>query len=154
MRILGIDYGRKRIGLAISDPLGITAQGLPTLVRGREGPAGDMDMDMDMEALSGIIRGREVGEMVVGLPKNMDGTIGESAREVLAFVEVLKKRFGLKVHLMDERLSTVRAHRAMKEGGLSRKKRAGKVDMLSAQLILQGYLDRKGGSGALRGDSS
>lgn len=152
MRILGIDYGRKRIGLAISDPLGITAQGLPTLER--RDLAGGIDMDMDMEALSGIIREREVGEMVVGLPKNMDGTIGESAREVLAFVEVLKERFGLRVHLMDERLSTVRAHRAMKEGGLSRKKRTGKVDMLSAQLILQGYLDRKGGSGALRGDNS
>ncbi|MEE9515134.1 MAG: Holliday junction resolvase RuvX, partial [Candidatus Brocadiales bacterium] len=76
MRILGIDYGRKRIGLAISDPLGITAQGLPTLERGD--PAGDM------EVLSGIIRERGVGEMVVGLPKNMDGTIGESAKEVLA----------------------------------------------------------------------
>ncbi|MEE9201327.1 MAG: Holliday junction resolvase RuvX [Candidatus Brocadiales bacterium] len=152
MRILGIDYGRKRIGLAISDPLGITAQGLPTLVRGRGDSAGDVDMDM--KALSEIIREREVGEMVVGLPKNMDGTIGESAKEVLAFVEVLKERFGLRVHLMDERLSTVRAHRAMKEGGLSRKKRAGKVDMLSAQLILQGYLGRKGGSSALRGDSS
>ena len=150
MRILGIDYGRKRIGLAISDPLGITAQGLPTLERGDL--AGDIDMDI--KALSEIIREREVGEMVVGLPKNMDGTIGESAREVLAFVEVLKERFGLRVHLMDERLSTVRAHRAMKEGGLSRKKRTGKVDMLSAQLILQGYLDRKGSSGALRGDNS
>ncbi len=146
MRILGIDYGRKRIGLAISDPLGITAQGLPTLERGD--PAGDM------EVLSGIIRERGVGEMVVGLPKNMDGTIGESAKEVLAFVEVLKERFGLTVHLMDERLSTVRAHRAMKEGGLSRKKRTEKADMLSAQLILQGYLDRKGGGGALRGDNS
>lgn len=136
MRILGIDYGRKRIGLAVSDPLCITAQGLPTLERG------DLS-GHDMDVLAGVIREREVDEIVVGLPLNMDGTHGEIAREALAFAGELRKRFALPVHMMDERLSTVRAHRAMKEGGLTRKKRAGKVDKISAQLILQDYLGRK-----------
>ncbi|MCB7129442.1 MAG: Holliday junction resolvase RuvX [Candidatus Brocadiales bacterium] len=136
MRILGIDYGRKRIGLAVSDPLCITAQGLPTLERG------DLS-GHDMDVLAGVIREREVDEIVVGLPLNMDGTRGEIAREALAFAGELRKRFALPVHMMDERLSTVRAHRAMKEGGLTRKKRAGKVDKISAQLILQDYLGRK-----------
>lgn len=136
MRILGIDYGRKRIGLAVSDPLCITAQGLPTLERG------DLS-GHDMDVLAGVIREREVDEIVVGLPLNMDGTCGEIAREALAFAGELRKRFALPVHMMDERLSTVRAHRAMKEGGLTRKKRAGKADKIAAQLILQDYLSRK-----------
>ena len=136
MRILGIDYGRKRIGLAVSDPLCITAQGLPTLERG------DLS-GHDMDVLAGVVREREVDEIVVGLPRNMDGTLGEIAREALAFAGELRKRFALPVHMMDERLSTVRAHRAMKEGGLTRKKRTEKVDKISAQLILQDYLSRK-----------
>lgn len=136
MRILGIDYGKKRIGLALSDPLGITAQGLPTLYR--------KDLEEDMEGLARIIREREVSEIVVGLPKRMDDTLGPEAQEVLGFVEELKARFSLPIHLMDERLSTVRAHRAMKEiGGLTRKERAAKADKISAQLILQDYLDRR-----------
>jgi putative Holliday junction resolvase len=136
MRILGVDYGKKRLGLAISDPLCITAQGLPTLER--------RDIAHDMEALAGIIQEWGIDEIVVGLPKRMDNTLGEGAHEALAFAEELRGRFLLTVHLMDERLSTVRAHRAMKEGGLSRKKRTERADMVSAQLILQDYLDQKG----------
>ncbi|HHT9133995.1 MAG TPA: Holliday junction resolvase RuvX [Candidatus Avalokitesvara rifleensis] len=136
MRILGVDYGKKRLGLAISDPLCITAQGLPTLER--------RDIAHDMEALAGIIQEWGIDEIVVGLPKRMDNTLGEAAQEALAFAEELRGRFPLTVHLMDERLSTVRAHRAMKEGGLSRKKRTERADMVSAQLILQDYLDQKG----------
>jgi putative Holliday junction resolvase len=136
MRILGIDYGKKRIGLALSDPLGITAQGLPTLYR--------KDLEEDMEGLARIIREKEVSEIVVGLPKRMDDTLGPEAQEVLGFVEELKARFSLPIHLVDERLSTVRAHRAMKEiGGLTRKERTGKADKIAAQLILQDYLDRR-----------
>ncbi|HCN19738.1 MAG: Holliday junction DNA helicase RuvA [Planctomycetes bacterium RIFCSPHIGHO2_02_FULL_50_42] len=135
MRILGVDYGKKRLGLAISDPLCITAQGLPTLER--------RDIAHDMEALAGIIQEWGIDEIVVGLPKRMDNTLGEAAQEALAFAEELRGRFPLTVHLMDERLSTVRAHRAMKEGGLSRKKRTERADMVSAQLILQDYLDQK-----------
>lgn len=136
MRILGIDYGRKRIGLAISDPLCITAQGLPTLQR--------KDLEHDMDVLGGIIREWGIDEIVVGLPKKMDDTVGDSAQEVLALVEELRQRFPQTVHLVDERLSTVRAHRAMKEGGLSRKKRTERADKISAQLILQDFLDQKG----------
>src|SRR3972149_3559821 len=135
MRILGVDYGKKRLGLAISDPLCITAQGLPTLER--------RDIAHDMEALAGIIQEWGIDEIVAGLPKRMDNTLGEAAQEALAFAEELRGRFPLTVHLMDERLSTVRAHRAMKEGGLSRKKRTERADMVSAQLILQDYLDQK-----------
>lgn len=136
MRILGIDYGKKRIGLAVSDPLCITAQGLPTLER--------KDLAHDMAVLAGIIQEWEIDEIVVGLPKRMDNTLGQGAQEALAFAEKLRERFSLIVHLMDERLSTVRAHRAMKEGGLSRKKRTERADKVSAQLILQDYLDQKG----------
>ncbi|HHT9125721.1 MAG TPA: Holliday junction resolvase RuvX [Candidatus Brocadiia bacterium] len=135
MRILCIDYGEKRLGLAVSDPLGLTAQGLPTLIR--------QDEKSDMLKLSEIINEKVVNEIVIGLPKNMNGTLGKKAEEVLKFVEFLKSRFSLPVHTVDERLSTVRAHRSMLEGDLSRKKRGKRVDMIAAQLILQSYLDRK-----------
>ncbi len=135
MRTLCIDYGEKRIGLAVSDPLGLTAQGLPTLVR--------HDEKSDMLKLSEIINEKDVNEIVIGLPKNMNGTLGKKAEEVLKFAELLKSRFSLPVHPVDERLSTVRAHRSMLEGDLSRKKRGKRVDMIAAQLILQGYLDSK-----------
>jgi putative Holliday junction resolvase len=139
MRILGIDYGRKRIGLAVSDPLYITAQALPTLHRG--------DAENDMAALEVLIREREVDEVVVGLPKNMDGSLGASAREALAFADELRARFQLAVHMVDERLSTSRAHKAMKSAGLSRKKRTESADKVAAQLILQSYLDQRGQRG-------
>lgn len=135
MRILCIDYGEKRIGLAVSDPLGLTAQGLPTLIR--------RDEKSDMLKLSEIINEKDVNEIVIGLPKNMNGTLGKKAEEVLKFAEFLKSRFSLPVHTVDERLSTVRAHRSMLEGDLSRKKRGKRVDMIAAQLILQSYLDSK-----------
>ena len=139
MRILGIDYGRKRIGLAVSDPLYITAQALSTLHRG--------DAENDMAALEVLIREREVDEVVVGLPKNMDGSLGASAREALAFADELRARFQLAVHMVDERLSTVRAHKVMKSAGLSRKKRTESADKVAAQLILQSYLDQRGQRG-------
>ncbi|MDE1890429.1 MAG: Holliday junction resolvase RuvX [Planctomycetota bacterium] len=134
MRIIGIDYGEKRIGIAISDPLGITAQGLPTIER--------TNIQEDMQKILNIIREKEVGEIVVGLPKHMNNSLGEKAQEVLAFVDLLKKHSNLPVSTIDERLSTVRAQRAMLEGNLSRKKRKDRVDMIAAQLILQDYLDR------------
>lgn len=146
MRILGIDYGKKRIGLAISDPLGLTAQGLPTLHR--------LDIKSDIEGLARVVQDMAVEEIVVGLPRRMDGTLGKEAQEVLGFVEELKACFTLPIHLLDERLSTVRAHRAMKEGGLSRKKRAVRADMLAAQLILQDYLDKKSRRGHEGKDNS
>jgi len=134
MRIMGIDYGEKRIGVAISDPLGITAQGLPTIER--------TNIQEDIQKILNIIREKEVNEIVVGLPKHMNNMLGEKAQAVLAFVDLIKKHVNIPVNTIDERLSTVRAHRAMLEGNLSRKKRKDRVDMIAAQLILQNYLDR------------
>ena len=134
MRIMGIDYGEKRIGVAISDPLGITAQGLPTIER--------TNIQEDIQKILNIIREKEVNEIVVGLPKHMNNMLGEKAQAVLAFVDLIKKHVNIPVNTIDERLSTLRAHKAMLEGDLSRKKRKDRVDMIAAQLILQGYLDR------------
>ena len=134
MRIIGIDYGEKRIGIAISDPLGITAQGLPTIER--------TCVEEDIQKILNIIREKEVGEIVVGLPKHMNNTLGEKAQAVLAFIDLLKQHTNIPICTIDERLTTVRAHRAMLEGNLSRKKRKDRVDMIAAQLILQNYLDR------------
>ena len=134
MRIMGIDYGEKRIGVAISDPLGITAQGLPTIER--------TNIQEDIQKILNIIREKEVNEIVVGLPKHMNNMLGEKAQAVLAFVDLIKKHVNIPVNTIDERLSTVRAHRTMLEGDLSRKKRKDRVDMIAAQLILQNYLDR------------
>ena len=134
MRILGIDYGEKRIGVAISDPLGITAQGLPTIEY--------TNIQDALQKILNIIREKEAGGIVVGLPKHMNNSLGEKAQDALSFVDLLKKHISIPINTIDERLSTVRAHRAMLEGNLSRKKRKGRVDMIAAQLILQDYLDR------------
>ncbi len=134
MRILGIDYGEKRVGLAISSLVGHIAQGLPTIVR--------MDGTDYLEELADLIKEKEVGEIVIGLPKNMNDTIGEKAKEVLVLVETLKSKFNLPVHTVDERLTTVRAHRAMTGAKMSKKGKKKRVDMIAAQLILQCYLDQ------------
>lgn len=133
MRILGIDYGRKRIGLAISDPLGMTAQGLSTLLRN--------DIDQDIKELQELIKEKDVEEIVIGLPKNMNNTIGEKAEEVLKFIDTLKSHILVPIRTFDERLSTVMGNRVLKEGNLSGKKRKKKIDMVAAQFILQGYLN-------------
>lgn len=134
MRILGIDYGEKRIGLAISDPLGLTAQGLPTIerVNGKD----------YLKRLADLIKEKDVKKIIVGLPKSMNNTIGKKAEEVLKFVEVLKTSLNLPVVTVDERLTTVRAYRAMSEAKISLRKKQKKVDMISAQFILQSYLDK------------
>jgi putative Holliday junction resolvase len=134
MRILGIDYGKKRVGLAISTPVGFIAQGLPTLER--------IDGVDYLEELAEVIKEKEVGEIIVGLPKNMNDTIGEKAEEVLGFVETLKSRFGIPVHTVDERLTTVRAHKVMSGAKMSKKGKKKRVDMIAAQFILQCYLDQ------------
>jgi len=134
MRILGIDYGEKRVGLAISSPVGFIAQGLPTIER--------VDGEDYLEELADVIQDKEVDEIVVGLPKNMNGSIGEKAEEVLQFVETLKSKFNLPVHTVDERLTTVRAHRAMTGAKMSKKGKKKRVDMIAAQFILQSYLDQ------------
>jgi len=135
MRILALDVGQQRIGLAISDGLGLTAQGLSTLTR--------KDIEKDLCALREIIRAHKVKEIVVGLPLNMDGTLGKKAKEVVDFVGILEQRLGYPVKVWDERLTTLEAEATLLAADLSRKKRRKVVDRLAAQLILQSYLDAK-----------
>ena len=134
MRILGLDIGQKTIGLAISDPLGLTAQGLTTIRR--------KNKQSDIEELKKVCKEYEVETLVIGLPKNMNGTIGEAGEKALEFSELLKEKTGLPIEMWDERLTTVAAHRAMLEADLSRNKRKKIVDKIAATYILQGYLDR------------
>jgi putative Holliday junction resolvase len=132
-RILALDLGKKRIGLAISDPLGITAQGLPNLVR--------TNKRADLEALGQLIREREVGEVLMGNPINMRGTEGRQSGWVREFAESIETRLGVPVRFWDERLTSVEAGRVLRESGISIEKRAAAVDRLSAVILLQSYLD-------------
>lgn len=131
MRILGLDVGTKRTGVAMSDALGIIAQSLETIET--ENLARVMD----------IISEHEVSELVVGLPLNMNGTKGPKADEVIAFVDKLKEKISIPVKMWDERLTTVAAEKELIRADVSRKNRKKVVDKLAAQLILQGYLDRE-----------
>ncbi|UHA74300.1 Holliday junction resolvase RuvX [Paenibacillus sp. 481] len=133
MKILGLDYGDRRIGVAVSDAFGWTAQGLEVITRRND--------DADLQRLEAIIKEHGVEAIVLGLPKNMNGTIGPRGEISLAFAETLKQLFGLPVHLWDERLSTVSAERTLIEADVSRKKRKQVVDKMAATIILQTYLD-------------
>jgi putative holliday junction resolvase len=133
MRVLGVDFGEKRIGLALSDPLGFTAQGLETAEN--RGKARFVEHLKDLCAKNGV------SEVVVGLPVNMDGSIGPKAKEVLALVELLAKELALPVKTWDERLSSRQVNRIMIEGGLSRRRQKENSDRLAAVLILQSYLE-------------
>jgi len=133
MRILGLDIGSKRIGVAISDPLGITAQGVMTLERESD--------EADFEHLRAIVSEREVGEIVVGLPLNMNGSHGPQAKAATLFADAIKEKLNLPVKLWDERMSTSQVERIMIDGGASRAKRKKKIDKLAAQVILQSYLN-------------
>lgn len=135
MRILGLDMGDKTIGVAVSDEMGWTAQGLKTLIR--------KGFNEELSSIKEIIEEYGVKEVLVGLPKNMNGSIGPQGKKVITFVERLKTALPLPVLLWDERLSTVRAEKVLLEADMSRKKRKGLKDKLAAQFILQGYLDRK-----------
>ncbi len=137
-RILALDVGSRRIGLAVSDPLGITAQGLETLQR--------RNKRTDLEKLEAVIRRYEVRELVVGLPLRMSGTEGVQSAKMAAFAEELRRRFQLPVHLWDERLTSAEANRILREAELSIAKRARAVDRMAAVLILQNFLEsRKAG---------
>jgi putative Holliday junction resolvase len=132
-RILALDLGKKRIGLAISDPLGITAQGLPNLVR--------TNKRADLAALEQIIAEREVGAILLGNPINMRGAEGRQSGWVREFAAALEKHTGLPIKLWDERLTSVEAGRVLRASGISIAKRAAAVDRLSAVILLQSYLD-------------
>jgi putative Holliday junction resolvase len=133
MRILGIDYGSKRLGLSVCDELGITAQGLTTVVR--------KDMTRDLEKIAHYIDEYGIEKIVVGYPVRLDGTEGIQCEKVDRFAERLKSRFGLPVIKWDESLSTKEAERILIEADMSRKKRKMVVDKLAASIILQDYLD-------------
>ncbi len=133
-RYLGIDFGTKRIGVAVSDELGITAQPLPTLE-----PSTD---EAAVGAIRELVNEYGVFEVVVGLPKNMNGTLGPAAERVLAFARRLEESMPVKVTMWDERLTSMAAERLLIEADLSRAKRKRRVDQMAAVLILQGFLDR------------
>jgi putative Holliday junction resolvase len=133
-RILALDLGARRIGVAVSDPLGITAQGLETIQRSNS--------HTDMEALQRLVRQYEVAMILVGQPLNMSGTAGTQAQKAEAFAGQLQRRLSTKVVLWDERLTTAEAQRVLKSSGVSLEKRKQAVDRLSAVLLLQSYLDR------------
>ena len=135
MRLLGIDYGRKRLGLALSDEGGVLASPLPAYRRA--GALAD-----DIAFLRRLVEEWSVGTIVIGLPINMDGSTGEMAEEVTRFAARIEGEIGLPIVPIDERLTSVEAERALIEGGISRRKRKGLRDSLAAVLILQGYLDR------------
>ena len=134
-RVLGLDVGGKTIGVAVSDGLGITAQGVTTIRR--------QSFDRDFTALEKIIEEYEAVEIVIGLPKMMDGTEAVQSGKVREFAAKIEKRFSLPITFVDERLSTALVQKMMIEGGVRREKRREVVDMLAAQIILQSYIDRK-----------
>lgn len=131
--MLGLDVGARRIGVAISDPLGITAQGLDTLHR--------KNKKYDLQHLNRVIREYGVKEIVVGLPLRMSGAEGIQAEKIHAFAEDLHKHFELPVHFWDERLTSAEANRLLRETDLSIEKRGKAVDRMAAILILQGWME-------------
>lgn len=135
-RLLGLDYGESKIGLALSDELGLTAQPLKTFKR--------RCLKDDLAELTGVVELYDVGEIVMGIPRNMDGTYGEGAKRVRHFAKMLAEKIAVDIRLWDERLSTRAAKRTMIELGTKRAKKKDAEDRLSAQFILQGYLDNKG----------
>ena len=138
MRIMGLDFGSKTVGVALSDSLLITAQGLEIIGRKEENK-----LRRTLARIEELIQEYEVTEIVLGLPKNMNGTEGERVALTREFAEKLERRTGLPVILWDERLTTVAADKAMMEAGIRRERRKEYVDKIAASLILQGYLDSR-----------
>ena len=134
-RIMGLDVGDKTIGVAVSDLMGLTAQGVKTIKR--------VGKKKDIEALKEIIKERQVNKIVSGLPKNMNGTLGPQGEKVIKFCELLEEETGIKIEYWDERLSTVAAERTLIQGNVRRENRKGVIDMVAAVIILKGYLDRQ-----------
>ena len=134
-RLLGLDVGNRRIGMAVSDPLGITAQGIDTLQR--------RNKRTDFQQLAKVIRHYNVSEIVVGLPLRLSGTESAQTEKVTVFAEELRDKFAIPVHLWDERLTSVQANRLLREAELSIEKRAASVDRMAAVLILQSFLDAR-----------
>ena len=139
MRIMGLDFCSKTVGVAISDPLFLTAQGIEIVRRKSQGK-----LRQTLARIEELKEEYEVGKIVLGFPKNMNNTEGERCEKTLEFKEMLEKRTGLEVVLWDERLTTVEADRTMMQVGIRRENRKEYVDELAAIFILQGYLDYQG----------
>ena len=136
MRILGLDYGSKTVGVAISDPLGFTAQGVETIWRKQENK-----LRQTLARIEAITEEYQVTEIVLGYPKNMNNKVGERAEKSLEFKEMLERRTGLPVIMWDERLTTMAADRTLEETGVHKENRKEFLDQVAAVFILQGYLD-------------
>ena len=136
MRILGLDYGSKTVGVAVSDPLGLTAQSVETIWRKQENK-----LRQTLARIEELAAEYQAEKIVLGLPKNMNNTIGERAEKTLEFREMLERRTGLPVVMWDERLTTVEAERTLMEASVRRENRKQYLDQLAAVFILQGYLD-------------
>lgn len=139
MRIMGLDFGSRTTGVAVSDPLGMTAQGIETIVRKDENK-----LRQTCARIEELIKEYEIEEIVLGYPKNMNNTAGERAEKTEEFKAMLERRTGKPVILWDERLTTVAAERVLMESGVRRENRKAVVDKIAAVLILQGYLDSRG----------
>ena len=136
MRIMGLDYGSKTVGVAVSDPLRITAQGIETITRKDENK-----LRKTCARIEALIAEYEVGRIVLGFPKHMNNDIGERAEKAIEFGEMSKRRTGLEVVMWDERLTTVEAERTLIENHVRRENRKKFIDKIAAVFILQGYLD-------------
>lgn len=138
MRVLSLDIGDKRIGVAVSDELSVTAQGIKTIERS--------EIEKDIRGIEALIKEYGVEKLVIGLPKNMDGTIGPQGEKVLRFVDKLTKKVEIPITLWDERLTSISAERILIQADLSRQKRKKIIDKVAATLILQNYLDSRRGN--------
>lgn len=136
MRIIGLDYGSKTVGVAVSDPMLVTAQGVETITRKDENK-----LRQTLARIEVLCQEYEADRIVLGFPKNMNNSVGDRAEKTLAFKEMLERRTGLSVILWDERMTTMEAERVLKESGVRREHRKEVIDKIAAVFILQNYLD-------------
>ncbi len=144
-RVLGIDYGKARIGVAVSDELGMLAHPLETVAAAK--------VDVAIKRIAEIAREKNVERVIVGLPRHMNGEMGAAAADVQAFADKLRPALACEVVLWDERLTTTAAHRALRDAGQKTRNTRGVVDQVAAQMILQGYLDRVQSSSVRPGEA-
>ncbi len=136
MRIMGLDVGEKTIGIAVSDALGLTAQGLEVIRR-------TGSIEQDLQRLKEVVQEKEINKIVIGMPRNMNGSYGPQSEKVQKFAEIIKAELNLPLETWDERLTTVEAERLLVSADMSRAKRRKVIDKMAASLILQGYLDSR-----------
>lgn len=136
MRIMGLDFGSKTVGVSVCDPLGLTAQALETVTRKEENK-----LRQTCQRIEALIREYEITTIILGYPKNMDDSIGERAKKTVEFKEMLERRTNLPVILWDERLTTIEADEILRESGVPKEERKKVIDQVAAGIILQSYLD-------------